>query len=80
MSGQLVPIPPVEPQIQTMSHLLHLVLTFLTAGIWLLVWIPLSAGINRANEKERQRYAQERAEYQLALTASRSNSSGSGDS
>ena len=68
MSDRLVPIPPLEPQIQKMSHLLHLVLTLLTAGLWLLVWIPLAAGINRANEKERQRYARERAEYQLALT------------
>jgi len=68
VSDRLVPIPPLEPQIQKMSHLLHLVLTLLTAGLWLLVWIPLAAGINRANEKERQRYARERAEYQLALT------------
>ncbi|WP_406691976.1 hypothetical protein REH65_08260 [Saccharopolyspora sp. ID03-671] len=44
-----VPLAPVQPGITHVNHLLHLVLSILTGGIWFIVWILLT--INVKSEK-----------------------------
>lgn len=57
------PIPPIAPTYKETSHILHLVLTLITCGLWALVW-PLVHLVNVMNNKsKREHYEQRLNEY-----------------
>lgn len=66
--------PPIRPTYIQVNHLLHLILTIITFGVWGLVWmvITLSAANENSSLDKRyrdavaryQRYQAEMAEYQ----------------
>lgn len=44
-------------------HLVHLILTLITAGFWVVIWIIAGLNAAGANHQERQRYARELEAY-----------------
>lgn len=56
------PDPPTDEQ---PAHVLHLLLTLLTAGFWVIVWILLGLNANANNRVNRARYADDVAEWQV---------------
>lgn len=59
----LAPLPPRhrEPQ-----HVVHLLLTLLTAGVWVGAWIVAVLIAKAENAKEDRRYERQAAEYRAA--------------
>ena len=49
-----------------MSHVLHLLLTVFTAGLWAPVWLLIGVNASSADKHERQRYAEQMAMYRQA--------------
>lgn len=57
------PVPPVAPTYNQTNHTVHLVLSIVTCGAWLLVW-PIVAVVNSQNNKsKRESYDQALAQY-----------------
>lgn len=57
------PVTPVQPIYTSTNHLLHLILSFVTLGLWLWVW-PIVAIVNsHQNKARREQYQREMAEF-----------------
>jgi hypothetical protein len=60
------PLPPREPVPRRVSHVLHLLLTVITGGLWAPVWLLIGLDAARADKYGQQRYDDETARYQVA--------------
>jgi hypothetical protein len=60
------PTPPTAPRVHQPQHVVHLILSVLTFGFWLLIWGMAAMNASAANEQERKRYDDEQARYQVA--------------
>lgn len=61
--NQAVPNPDVYPGLGCGMHLLHLILTFLTGGLWIFVWVIHAIVVrSRWDKEQRARIAQENRE------------------
>lgn len=58
------PTPPREPVHHEPMHLVHLILSVLTAGFWLVIWLLAAMNASGANAQERQRFEREQREYE----------------
>lgn len=45
------------------QHVLHLLLSVITLGFWLLIWGMAGMNASAANEQERKRYEAEKEQY-----------------
>lgn len=62
------PIPPMPPHQKQVNHLLHLVLTILTAGGWaLMVWPWWTLLVQAVNSSADRRYHRDYTEYHRRL-------------
>lgn len=62
------PVPPLPPTRKQVNHLLHLVLTILTAGAWLvMVWPWYALLVNGNNAASERRYQRAYADYHRQL-------------
>lgn len=60
----LPPMPPIPPTYATTNHVLHLVLTLITCGVWAFIW-PCVYGVNTLmNSSKRTAYERALVEYQ----------------
>lgn len=64
-----VPLAPVQPEIAHVNHLLHLVLSILTSGLWLIVWILLTINVKSENDRLQRRYRAAMRRYSAELAA-----------
>ena len=60
------PIPPQPPRHHAPQHVVHLILSVLTAGFWLVIWGIAALNAQGANDQERKRYERELQEYATA--------------
>jgi len=60
-------MPPIQPVYITTNHLLHLVLTLVTCGIWALVWPCVYAVNTMNNTAKRQQFEEQMRDYQQRL-------------
>jgi len=61
--------PPVRPELPRdvkPTHILHLLLTIITAGFWVLVWIVVTANMAANNRARRARYRAGLAAWEIA--------------
>lgn len=63
------PVPPREPRVHQPQHVVHLILSVLTCGFWLVIWGMAAMNASAANEQERKRYDDEMAKYHLDYDA-----------
>lgn len=63
------PIPPVQPETPKVNHLLHLVLTIITGGFWLLPWLVLSLSVSAQASRAQREYRQALRRYSTDLAA-----------
>lgn len=60
-----IPVPPAAPHYRQVSHLLHLILTILTLGMWaIFVWWWWAILVHALNSEKRKRYQQELVQFQ----------------
>ncbi len=64
-----VPLAPVQPETTHVNHLLHLVLSILTGGLWLIVWILLTINIKSENDRLQRRYRAAMRRHSVELAA-----------
>lgn len=57
------PRPPREPEVHTASHVLHLLLSLITFGLWLPIWVIAAMNASGATAQDRRRYDDEMAAY-----------------
>lgn len=57
------PIPPRKPRSEGTNHILHLLLTFITCGLWFPMWFLSALIVMRQNA----RYRTQLSEYEHAL-------------
>lgn len=53
------------------SHVLHLIMTFLTGGIWLLVWVWCATSNSRHNARLDQEHQRLQTEYMRKIAEGR---------
>ncbi|MDI2029860.1 hypothetical protein QFW96_14610 [Saccharopolyspora sp. TS4A08] len=63
------PLAPIQPEITHVNHLLHLVLSILTGGLWLIVWILLTINVKSENDRLQLRYRAAMRRYSAELAA-----------
>jgi hypothetical protein len=60
---------PLEPAYVSTTHVLHLLLTFFTCGVWGLVWLVLALQHRSHNERARFEYGQALARWEHDMWA-----------
>lgn len=60
------PLAPLPPRHREPQHVVHLILTLLTFGIWLGAWVVAVLIAAAENAREQRRYEREVAEYRAA--------------
>jgi hypothetical protein len=63
------PQPPREPRITQPTHVLHLLLSVFTVGLWLPIWALVALDASKTTRYEHERYEQEQVEYRAAYDA-----------
>lgn len=61
------PIPPREPQPTQCNHVLHLLITLFTCGMWVFVWPLVWMHVALKNRAAERLYRAERREYETRL-------------
>lgn len=57
------PIAPVAPTYSSCNHVLHLILSILTVGMWLFVWPLVYIAVTSNNKSKAKRYEEELKTY-----------------
>jgi hypothetical protein len=60
---------PAPVNLKVHHHSLHLVISLITAGLWVPIWALITWDINRQNRRELDRYSREMTDYTLAVRA-----------
>ena len=55
---------PIEPRYRTTTHVLHLILTIVTFGLWAFVWLIVALVVNGTNDSKRAEYEQALARWE----------------
>lgn len=63
------PARPEPPRDEQPAHILHLLLSIITGGIWILVWVLVGVNANANNRAMRARYTDDVAAWQAAYDA-----------
>ena len=63
LRGHPAPTPPMEPVIRRTNHVLHLLLTLITFGMWIFVWPCVAVWNNHCNDRDRREYQVNLAHY-----------------
>lgn len=63
------PPPPLEPRYQNPQHIVHVILTVVSLGMWLPIWILCAWSAERYNSRARYRYEQAYLAWQQAYWA-----------
>lgn len=58
------PMLPVPPVYASTNHTLHLIISVLTCGLWLLVWPFVVLAVNASNRSKKSAYERQLADYQ----------------
>lgn len=61
--------PPQYPILEKPNHVLHLLLSVLTAGLWIIVWICCAVAVGGRNNDRIRWYNQQTAAYQWHVQA-----------
>lgn len=61
------PIPPIPPTYVSTNHVLHLILSLLTCGLWVLVWPCVHVVNTMGNSSKRKEYEEQLRNYQQQL-------------
>lgn len=67
--SQPPPVPPVEPVYVATNHVLHLLLSLVTCGAWLVVWPFVAIANSNANATKRRVFQAQVNQYQHAVWA-----------
>jgi hypothetical protein len=60
------PARPTPPRDEQPMHVLHLLLTIITAGFWVLIWILVGVNTAANNRANRARYQEDLADWKIA--------------
>jgi len=60
-----VPVPPPRPLPKETMHLVHAILTVVTFGLWLPLWILNHVALRVGNEKRERAYARAMGQYEM---------------
>ncbi|TWF94392.1 hypothetical protein [Saccharopolyspora dendranthemae] len=63
------PVPPPQPVDKQVNHLLHLVLTLLTCGAWVIVWALLALIVGAENSQKQRHFQEAMQRYSFELAA-----------
>lgn len=59
------PIPPSQPNYKRCNHLLHLVLSLITLGVWSWVWLVVGVYVAVSNKSKYERYVDQMNEFRI---------------
>lgn len=57
------PVPPIQPTYSSCNHVLHLILSVLTLGFWLLIWPCVYIAVTVSNNSKRKQYEEDLKAY-----------------
>lgn len=60
------PVRPEPPRDEQPAHILHLLLSIITGGIWILVWVLIGVNTSANNRAQRDRYESDLADWRIA--------------
>jgi hypothetical protein len=60
------PVRPEPPRDEQPAHILHLLLSIITGGIWILVWVLVAVNTSSNNRANRNRYDGDLADWRVA--------------